>query len=110
MAAAPSNSNLPRHVAIIMDGNGRWAKRRHLPVSAGHRAGVQAVRRIIEEGHDLATRVLREHMDDLHRVSQVLIEHETIDKEQFERLLAGESDDDVFPPPEPVPAVPIIEE
>ena len=43
----------PYHVAIIMDGNGRWAKRRHLPVSAGHRAGVQAVRRIIEEARDL---------------------------------------------------------
>ena len=43
----------PFHVAIIMDGNGRWAKRRHLPVSAGHRAGVQAVRRVIEEARDL---------------------------------------------------------
>ena len=43
----------PYHVAIIMDGNGRWAKRRHLPVSAGHRAGVQAVRRVIEEARDL---------------------------------------------------------
>jgi undecaprenyl diphosphate synthase len=42
----------PYHVAIIMDGNGRWAKRRHLPVSAGHRAGVQAVRRVIEEARD----------------------------------------------------------
>jgi undecaprenyl diphosphate synthase len=43
----------PYHVAIIMDGNGRWARRRHLPVSAGHRAGVQAVRRVIEEARDL---------------------------------------------------------
>jgi undecaprenyl diphosphate synthase len=39
---------LPRHVAIIMDGNGRWAKRRHLPRIAGHRAGVQSARTIIE--------------------------------------------------------------
>lgn len=37
---------LPRHVAIIMDGNGRWAKKRHLPRIAGHRAGVEAVRRV----------------------------------------------------------------
>ncbi|RUN77817.1 isoprenyl transferase [Sphingomonas sp. TF3] len=37
---------LPRHVAIIMDGNGRWAKKRHLPRVAGHRQGVEAVRRI----------------------------------------------------------------
>jgi len=39
---------LPRHIAIIMDGNGRWAKRRHLPRVAGHRAGVTAVRSTIE--------------------------------------------------------------
>src|SRR3981189_467318 len=38
----------PRHIAIIMDGNGRWAKRRHLPRVAGHRAGVTAVRSTIE--------------------------------------------------------------
>ena len=38
---------LPRHVAIIMDGNGRWARRRHLPRIAGHRAGVEAVRRVV---------------------------------------------------------------
>lgn len=37
---------LPRHVAIIMDGNGRWAKKRHLPRLAGHRAGVEAVRKV----------------------------------------------------------------
>lgn len=39
---------LPRHVAIIMDGNGRWAKRRLLPRTAGHRAGVTSVRRTVE--------------------------------------------------------------
>ena len=39
---------LPRHVAIIMDGNGRWAKRRHLPRVAGHRAGVSSARMAIE--------------------------------------------------------------
>jgi len=55
------------------------------------------VRRIIEEGHELALRVLREHLDDLHRISQILIERETIDKDQFERLLAGETEEQVFP-------------
>ncbi|MGH9758779.1 MAG: polyprenyl diphosphate synthase, partial [Candidatus Acidiferrales bacterium] len=39
---------LPRHLAVIMDGNGRWAQRRHLPRIAGHRAGVKAAREIIE--------------------------------------------------------------
>jgi undecaprenyl diphosphate synthase len=39
--------NLPAHVAIIMDGNGRWARRRGLPRTAGHRAGVKTVKRIV---------------------------------------------------------------
>ncbi|MDD5037485.1 MAG: isoprenyl transferase [Methylococcaceae bacterium] len=39
---------LPRHIAIIMDGNGRWAKKRFLPRTAGHRAGVASVRKAIE--------------------------------------------------------------
>ena len=38
---------IPRHVAIIMDGNGRWAKQRLLPRVAGHRKGVEAVRRLM---------------------------------------------------------------
>jgi len=41
-------SQLPKHVAIIMDGNGRWAKRRHLPRIAGHKRGVEAVRYVVE--------------------------------------------------------------
>ncbi len=41
-------ARLPRHIAIIMDGNGRWAKRRRLPRVAGHRAGVEAVRSTVE--------------------------------------------------------------
>ena len=44
--AAPSS--VPRHVAIIMDGNNRWAKKRLLPGVAGHKAGVDAVRAVIE--------------------------------------------------------------
>ncbi len=39
---------LPKHIAIIMDGNGRWAQRRHLPRAAGHRAGVDSARVVIE--------------------------------------------------------------
>lgn len=45
---APPDSAVPRHVAIIMDGNGRWAKQRFLPRPAGHRAGVGAVRKAVE--------------------------------------------------------------
>src|SRR5690242_18834758 len=54
------------------------------------------VRRIIEEGYELALKVLREHIDDLHRISNILIERETIDKDQFERLLTGEDEASVF--------------
>ena len=43
-----NSKRLPQHIAIIMDGNGRWAQRRHLPRVAGHRAGVIAAREIIE--------------------------------------------------------------
>ena len=46
------------HVAIIMDGNGRWATRRGLPRVAGHRAGVAAVRRVVERAPDLGIRWL----------------------------------------------------
>ena len=42
------SNGLPRHVAIIMDGNGRWAKQRGLPRIAGHRAGVEAVRTVVK--------------------------------------------------------------
>ena len=45
-ALASETAALPRHVAIIMDGNGRWAKKRHLPRIAGHRKGVEAVRTV----------------------------------------------------------------
>jgi cell division protease FtsH len=68
------------------------------------------IRRVIEEAHELALTVLREHMDQLHQISNILIERETIDKDQFERLLAGEDEAGVFPdeapaePEAPAPA------
>ena len=49
---------VPRHVAIIMDGNGRWAKRRHLPRIAGHRAGVEAVRGTVRAAVSLGIEAL----------------------------------------------------
>jgi cell division protease FtsH len=64
------------------------------------------IRRVIEEAHELALSVLRDHMDDLHRVSQILIERETIDKDQFERLLAGEEEETVFPEEAAAPELP----
>jgi len=49
---------LPRHVAIIMDGNGRWAAKRHLPRAAGHRQGVEAVRVIVRAAGELGIEYL----------------------------------------------------
>ena len=63
------------------------------------------IRRIVEEAHERARKVLTDQMSELHKLSQILIERETIDKDQFERLLAGEPEETVFAEPEP-PAVP----
>ncbi|MGE3919379.1 MAG: isoprenyl transferase [Gammaproteobacteria bacterium] len=48
----------PKHIAIIMDGNGRWAKQKFLPRLAGHRAGVEAVRRVIESCNEEGIAIL----------------------------------------------------
>jgi undecaprenyl diphosphate synthase len=45
---ANTSQSLPRHIAVVMDGNGRWANKRHLPRVAGHKAGVNATRKIVE--------------------------------------------------------------
>jgi len=50
--------NIPKHVAIIMDGNGRWATKRHLPRSAGHRAGVESLREIINASIEIGVEYL----------------------------------------------------
>lgn len=51
-------NKLPQHVAIIMDGNGRWAKKRHLPRIVGHRAGVKSIRPIVEASAELGIKYL----------------------------------------------------
>nr|WP_047167643.1 isoprenyl transferase [Sphingomonas sp. Y57] len=64
LSASPVSSTLagagaaPRHVAIIMDGNGRWAKRRFLPRVAGHRAGAEAVRTTVKAAADIGLQAL----------------------------------------------------
>lgn len=57
-AAAGQGGNVPRHVAIIMDGNGRWAKRRFLPRIAGHRKGIEAAKAAVRAAGDLGIEVL----------------------------------------------------
>jgi len=52
-AATPDRSGVPRHVAIIMDGNGRWAAAHGMPRAEGHRRGVEALRRVVRASHEL---------------------------------------------------------
>ena len=56
--AKPTNSAPPQHIAIIMDGNGRWAKSKGLPRSSGHQKGVQAVRKIVKHSAMLGVNTL----------------------------------------------------
>jgi len=53
-----NHPNLPQHIGIIMDGNGRWAKKRGLPRLAGHNAGIESVRRVVEGCGELGIKVL----------------------------------------------------
>ena len=58
LVRALNPDRLPQHVAIIMDGNGRWAAQRHLPRVEGHRAGIESVRDTVETGARLGLKVL----------------------------------------------------
>jgi len=58
LPATPDSTPSPHHVAIIMDGNGRWAKARGLPRAAGHRRGADAVRRVVRGAGELGIPVL----------------------------------------------------
>lgn len=51
-------NNIPKHIAIIMDGNGRWAKERKLPRTMGHKAGVETIREIVKECNNLGVKYL----------------------------------------------------
>ena len=53
-----TGSDIPHHLAVIMDGNGRWAKARHLPRAEGHRQGVQALHRLVERAAERGVKVL----------------------------------------------------
>ena len=50
--------NMPSHVAVIMDGNGRWAKKRGMPRTFGHKAGVESVRRLVKHCGDIGLPIL----------------------------------------------------
>jgi undecaprenyl diphosphate synthase len=111
-AAAPEGAKglgegrtVPRHVAIIMDGNGRWAQQRGLPRVAGHRAGAEAVRRALQAAADRGVEVLTiyafssenwrrsaEEISDLTALMRFYLERElkTLEKERVQLRLIGD--------------------
>lgn len=104
-AGLGGGSRVPRHVAIIMDGNGRWAKQRGLPRAAGHRAGAEAVRRALQAAADHGVEVLtiyafssenwrrsEEEVSDLTTLMRFYLERElkTLEKEQVRLKLIGD--------------------
>ena len=104
-AGLARGSRVPRHVAIIMDGNGRWAKQRGLPRAAGHRAGAEAVRRALQAAADHGVEVLtiyafssenwrrsNEEISDLTALMRFYLERElkTLEKERVRLKLIGD--------------------
>src|SRR5579871_3377368 len=92
LALAIDPQRIPAHIAIIMDGNGRWAKGRGLPRFAGHRAGVTRVRSVVEDCSHLGVRALtlyafsaenwkrpRAEVDMLWRLLRFYLRHELAD-------------------------------
>jgi undecaprenyl diphosphate synthase len=83
-AVATAKTDRVRHLAIIMDGNGRWATRRGLPRAAGHRAGIEALRRVVKACPDLGVAVLtvyafstenwRRPPEEVHALMDLLVE------------------------------------
>ena len=90
-----TNFALPRHVAIIMDGNGRWAKQHKLKVALGHRQGVETVRSIIRESNDLGIEALsmyafstenwRRSPQEVEALMSLLVEYFTRDIDELDR-------------------------
>ena len=104
-AKVEQDSTVPRHVAIIMDGNGRWAQQRGLPRVAGHKAGAEAVRRAMQSAVDHGVEALTlyafssenwrrsaEEIADLTGLMRFYLERElkTLQKEQVRLKLIGD--------------------
>nr|NUR38320.1 di-trans,poly-cis-decaprenylcistransferase [Sphingomonas sp.] len=105
LAGGGGPRSTPKHVAIIMDGNGRWAQQRGLPRVAGHRAGAEAVRRALQAAADNGVEVLtiyafssenwrrsEEEISDLTALMRFYLERElkTLEKERVRLKLIGD--------------------
>ena len=111
LAAALDADRIPAHIAIIMDGNGRWAKRRGLPRFAGHRAGVTMVRSVVEDCSRLGVKALtlyafsaenwkrpRAEVDMLWRLLRYYLRHELEDLQRNNVRLRSSGRVEALPP------------
>ena len=111
LAMALDPAKIPAHIAIIMDGNGRWAKRRGLPRFAGHRAGVQMVRSVVEDCSRLGIQALtlyafsaenwkrpRTEVDMLWRLLRFYLRHELQDLQRNNIRLQSSGRVEALPP------------
>ena len=105
MSSVSDGTKVPRHVAIIMDGNGRWAKQRNLPRVAGHRAGAESLRKTLRAAADRGVEVLtvyafssenwrrsEEEISDLTALMRYYLEREfaTLEKEGVRLKIIGD--------------------
>ena len=91
------SNKLPNHIAIIMDGNGRWAKKRLLPRFAGHKAGVDALKRVIRAGKELGIKVMsfyafstenwQRDKDEVYGIFDLIVKHL---KENYDDFVSGD--------------------
>src|SRR6266513_6384249 len=111
LATALDPARLPEHIAIIMDGNGRWANRRRLPRVAGHRAGIGPVRATVETCARLGVKVLtlyafsgenwkrpRAEVETLWRLLRYYLNHELPDLQKNDIRLQAIGRLDALPP------------
>lgn len=88
-------NNLPKHIGIIMDGNGRWAKKRNLPRNYGHRAGVESLKKIVRASSDIGIKYLtvygfstenwRRPDDEVNALMSLLVEYLTKELDELNR-------------------------
>jgi len=111
LARAVDPARIPAHIAIIMDGNGRWAKRRGLPRFAGHKAGVNRVRSVVEDCSRLGVKALtlyafsaenwkrpRAEVDMLWRLLRFYLRHELEDLQRNNIRLQSSGRVEALPP------------
>src|SRR5205807_1101194 len=106
--SSPLDSQVPRHVGIIMDGNGRWARGRGHPASFGHRAGVRSIKRVLQACEDFGVHALSIYAFSTENWARPRAEvralmrlfHETMQREVDEAAISARMYQPVLPDPD----------